>query len=452
MSYNKIKAKLQDKNSFTYMAYVVLKSKLFSSAIMFLSSILVLRTLSKEEYGLYVLTLIWFAFFELMLGNIDASLTRFIPTSGKLTQHKLIATVLSIKTAIMFFIISCFVIFYDTSKVFLQISNENLETYYELYIIVSVSFLFKYITTTAVTIINAFMLYDLLFKLTILNSMGSLFIAGVIWFYHLDIVYYVLSSTLFAFIYSLVVVQVLSSTKKVSLKSLSKYINLKDIKYISRDKIIPYSLPLFGVGMLSYIKNYLPSYLFGTMISLETLAVFNILKKLTDFLHKGYAGFIQGLYPKLFKMMHSKSKAIDKLFWIGFGIRVVVFIAMYFSYDLILSIYNITEGQYDRLIFITLLSVYMIMYFATFSNLIIMSDKNTKYIFNSSLLQFIMMIAITYYLYYLYGTIGIIISILIVRLFSVSLILYYSNKIFKNKYLWYMFGLVNFGIGVLYIW
>ena len=191
----KIKAKLQDKKSFTYMAYVVLKSKIFSSAIMFLSSIIVLRTISKDEYGLYVLTLVWFAFFELMLGGIDASLTRFIPTSGKLTQHKLIAAVLSIKTTIMFFIVFLFVILYDTSKYFLQISSENLETFYELYVIVSASFLFKYITTTATTIINAFMLYDLLFKLTILNSLGSLFIAGLVWLYHLDIVHYILSST-----------------------------------------------------------------------------------------------------------------------------------------------------------------------------------------------------------------------------------------------------------------
>lgn len=65
------KAKLQNKNSFTYMAYAVLRNKLFSSAIMFISSIILIRALPKEDYGLYILALAFFAFFELLLSGSD---------------------------------------------------------------------------------------------------------------------------------------------------------------------------------------------------------------------------------------------------------------------------------------------------------------------------------------------------------------------------------------------
>ena len=78
-----------------------LKSKLFSAFVLFLSSIIVIRALPKEEYGLYVLTLGFFLHFLIFyLDGTDASLTRFIPISGKRVQHHLVATVISIKTLI----------------------------------------------------------------------------------------------------------------------------------------------------------------------------------------------------------------------------------------------------------------------------------------------------------------------------------------------------------------
>ncbi len=440
------KAKLQNKNSFTYMAYAVLRNKLFSSAIMFISSIILIRALPKEDYGLYILALAFFAFFELLLSGSDASLIRFIPTSGKQEQHRLIGTVLAIKSFITIFILILLFFTYSLSIDLLNISEKNLETYTILYIIISVGFIFKYIITTTTTIINSFMLYDVLFKLTIISSISSLIVAILVSFFELNIWQYLLISTIFAFIYSLLSVYMLYIQNKISYKILIKTINISTIKDIFKNRISSYSLPLFGVSMLSYIKNYLPTYLFGTMVSLETLAVYSIFKKITDFLHKGYAGFIQSLYPKLFKMMHSKNKAIDKLFWIGFGLRVLVFLALYFSYDLILSIYTIKETEYDYLIFVILISSFLIVYYATIFNLIIMNDKTTNTIFKASLLRATLMIIVPILFYVLFGNLGLIVSILVSDYIMVLIIMKILNSHSTNmkNILNYSFILTSF--------
>ena len=431
------------------MAYKILSSQLISSAILFISSIILIRTLSKDDYGLYVLIIAFFAFFDLLLGGTDASLVRFIQSSGKSMQHKLIAAVFSIKTIIVSMILIALYLLYDTSINMLNINNDKLHIYYLMYIIISISFLFKYIATTISTIINAYMLYDLMFKLSVLSSIVTLFISSSIYFWKLEIWQYVLLTTMWSFCYTVLLVIVFYKQKLISFKYIKKYINLTDIQYIVKDKILSYSLPLFGVGILSYIKNYLPTYIFGTMISLESLAVYSIFKKLTDFLHKGYASFIQRLYPKLFKMIDSKSKAIDKLFWIGLILRIFIFIGMYFSYDFILNIYNITEGEYDKFIFITLLSVYLLMYFATYSHIIIMSTKNTLGIFISSFLRNIPSLFLMYYLFNYYGLIGLLFSIYINAYLGTSYIIYLAYKISNKSYLLYIYYLILFFSSIL---
>ncbi len=194
--------------------------------------------------------------------------------------------------------------------------------------------------------------------------------------------------------------------------------------------------------MLSYIKNYLPTYLFGTMVSLETLAVYSIFKKITDFLHKGYAGFIQSLYPKLFQMMHSKSKAIDKLFWIGLGLRLMVFIALYFGYDVILSLYDIQESNLDSLIFIVLISAFFVMYFATFSNLIVMNSKQTGVILWASITRTVLSTALIFVLYQLFNMVGLILSIFLSSLIGLTYMMSHANKMHKLKYFLHTYFLV----------
>jgi O-antigen/teichoic acid export membrane protein len=427
-----IRKKLQNKKSFPYMGYTVLKSKLLSAFILFLSSIIIIRALPKDEYGLYVLISVFFSFFELFLSVNDASLTRFISTSGKRMQHQLVATVLSIKTLIIFLILTLFVFLYDISINILSVPSEKLLVYENLYLIMSIGFISKYIITTTITTLNAFMLYEILFRLTILNSLAILIIALFVSFYSLNIWQYVQLTTIFSFIYAIVSLYTLSREGRLSYRMIFNSINIKTIKSTLQRKIIPYSLPLFGIGLLGYIKNYLPSFILGTTASLEILASYNIFKRLTDFLHKGYDSFIQGLYPKLFKMMHSKSKVIDTLFWIGLILRIIAFVSLYFGYELIVNIYDIEESKYDYLIFSILISVFLIKYFSTFSNLIIMNDKTTFSLFKSSIMATIFSILAMYGMYEFYAIIGLILAIFMSSIFGTSLTLYYSMKIYSN--------------------
>jgi O-antigen/teichoic acid export membrane protein len=445
----KILYKLADKKSFSYMAYKVIQSSLFSSGLMFASSIIIIRHLPKEDYGLYVLMMAYFAIFELFMGGFDASLVRFIPTSGKLKQHKLIATILSIKTVITVAILFAFYFLYDYSYQWLNIPVNKLNEYTELYIIISISFIFRYISTTIGTLLASFMMYDLSFKLSVISGVLTLLNSIFIWEFSYGIVEYVLIATIISFIFALLNIYYLYYSKNLSFQKVISSINFIDIKYTFISQVWSYSTPLLGVSLFSYIKNYLPTYLFGTMVSLETLAVYSIFKKITDFLHKGYSGFIQSLYPKLFKIIHSKSNAIDKLFWIGLGLRIAAFVALYFGYDLILSLYDIKESDLDKLIFVTLACSFLIYYFGTFATINVLSKKTTTEILYSSLFLGIISLVLLQIGYYLFGVLGIIFGDFIAKLLGVSLVVYYSKINKDNRVRISYYSIVIFSIIIL---
>ncbi len=425
--------KLSDKKSFTYMAYKVIKSKALSSVLLFMSSIILIRYLPKEDFGLYILMISFFALFELFMGGFDASLVRFIPTSGKTKQHSLITTVFIIKTAITLLSLFALMLIFDYSIVLLNIPSDKIELYKSMYLLMIIIFIFKYISTINLNILTSYMMYEELFKISLLNSIATLFAAIYVSYMSLGLEKYIFLLIFINInIVSIGLVYVYRS-KRLSLKMLIKQINIIKLKQIFKEYILSYSAPLLGVNILSYIKNYLPIYIFGTIISLETLAVYGIFKKITDFLHKGYAGIIQGLYPKLFKMIHSKSKAIDIIFWLGLALRLIIFGVLYFGYNFVLDIYNIKEAPIDRFIFTTLMSVFFIMYFSTFADLIVMSTEKTIKIFIASFIRNILYIFIAIFLFEFFGLKGLLIAIFINAYIGSSFMVHFAYNIIKRK-------------------
>ena len=434
-----IQSKLQNTKSFTYMAFIVLKSKLFSASISLLSSIIIIRALPKDEWGLYILTLTFFAIFEIFLSGTDASLTRFIPTSGKKKQHQLVATVLSIKTILTILFLFLFIFLYDISINLLNIPVNNISIFQNLYLIISIGFISKYILTTVLVLLNAYLLYDFIFRLTILNSIATLLIALLVSHLGLNIWQFAILTTFFSYIYAIVSFYTFFNRGKLSYRLLFKSINIKTFKYTFTNQISSYSLPLFGVGLMSYIKNYLPSFILGTAVSLESLAVFNIFKRLTDFLHKGQASFIQGLYPRLFKMVSEENKTVVKLYFLGFAIRFFVFLTLYFGYEIVLDVYDINQTKYTYLIFLMLISVFLTMYFATFFNLIIQSKVSTFTILKTSIFRSSLFIALVPLGYAYYGLLGLISSIFIAELGLALLLIILVNKNYLFKKMLYSY-------------
>ena len=101
MIIEQLKSKLSNRGSLSYMAYKVLQSKLLAGLLGLISTIIIVRYLPKDDFGLYTLILVYFSFFEILLSATDSALVRFIPVSGKVFQHQLISTILLIKTILL---------------------------------------------------------------------------------------------------------------------------------------------------------------------------------------------------------------------------------------------------------------------------------------------------------------------------------------------------------------
>lgn len=432
---SRIEHKLNDKSSFTYMAYMVLKSKLFSAVLLFLSSVILIRALPKDDYGLYVLALTFFAFFELLLGGTDASLTRFIHTSGKKVQHQLIATILTIKTLISLALLFVLFFLYNYSIKLLNIPLDKIDLYDKIYFVLAFYLLLKSFSTTISTLITSYLLFDLNFKLTLFNGMINLFIALIIWQFHLTIWHYALFNTLALFLFILISIFAFTLKQKIFYPQIIQNISLPIIVNIMRTKVISYSFPLLGVSIVSYIKNYLPNYLFGTLVSLDSLAAYSIFKSLLDFLHKGYAGFIQGLSPRLFKFIHQKNESINKIFWIGLIIRMFIFAVLYFCYDYLLSIYKLPDTPLNEWIFLSANSFFLIYYFGTFATLLVSSEDSTKKLFFASFFMNFAAILIVPLCYYFMGVLGIILGEALSKVLGVMIIVKTSGLLRNRKIL-----------------
>ena len=303
-----------------------------------------------------------------------------------------------------------------------------------MYTAFSFSILIKYVKTTTNAIITSFMLYDVLFKLTIFNNLCVFITASIVSVFQLNIGQYVLIITLINFFSTLLSVYILHTQKKLSYRAVIAHININTLQDTFKNKIVSYSSPLLGVSILSYIKNYLPTYFLGAMISLELLAVYSIFKKITDFLHKGYSAFLQSLYPKLFQLMKLKSRTVDIFFWMGYGLRIILFLFLYYSYNLIISLYDIKEIEsLNFKIFITFLTSFLIIYFGTFHDFIIMSSQKTKSILYTSIITNTVMVPLVLSLFYLFNFEGLLFSIFLQNLITAYGLRFFSVQIEKNK-------------------
>lgn len=437
-----LQEKLQNKQSFFYMAYKVIKSKIFSSLLLFISMIIIVRHLPKEDFGLYALLVAYFAFFEVFLGGFDASLVRFINRAGKREQHHLFSTIIAIKTVILVIAMVIIIFLYNLSIGLLNIPQDKLLLYKSVYIVLSINFLLKFLITTFSNLFTSYMLYQLIFKIAVLNGLLVMFSALLVSYLNYGLYEYSLFLTLSNLILCIYYYFSFSKENKISKKYLFNSFKKEILLKTFENKILKYSTPLLGVSILSYFKNYLPTFLFGSMISLESLAVYTVFKKITDFIHKGYDGVLKTLYPILFKMVNDKSNKINLLFWAGLFLRLIIFVILWLSYDYILDLYKITESEYDNLIFIILISIFLIMYFATFSNMIILSGKNTNKIFLTAISRTIISIVIIYLLFNLFGKIGLIISMFITTIIGITIIVRFASQNYNDKYFIYLYYIV----------
>jgi len=369
------------------MALTVTQSKLISASISFFSTLLIFKALPQSQYGLLALALIFFAFFDALVKFPESSLIRFIPTSGKLFQHKLISSVLMLFISLLLVVLVLLFLTRPLSVFLLNIEDNFIIEYEKLYLALIISLLPKTIMFFQISFLNSYKRYKSLLKITVLKSLFTLTIAVIVSYQNLQVWEYI---ELSAAGYSLLSVMIFFEIKKeikISIRKIITFAKLQNFNSVLKEIFIPYSLPLLGVGFLSIFRNQLPNYVIGYSSSYDTLAIFSIIRKVTNFFHKGLSGLTETLYPKLFQLVINRNKSLEFYFWLNLTLRILIFIIFATNYNLFISYMDIKEENYTYFLYISLWLVFLFLHFGMFFNLIVQSKARTLAILQTSIVR-----------------------------------------------------------------
>ncbi|MDC1536799.1 hypothetical protein N8516_06510, partial [Candidatus Thioglobus sp.] len=89
---------------------------------------------------------------------------------------------------------------------------------------------------------------------------------------------------------------------------------------VAKKYILPYSAPLTGSSILTYVKNNLPILILGKEFSLEGVAVFSILKTFFKALHSVSGSFVNPMMSKFLELKNHGDEFFKNLNTIYFGI------------------------------------------------------------------------------------------------------------------------------------
>lgn len=427
-----MKQNFQNKKSLIFILYKVVKSNVFVSIISFASSVIIFRHLENSEYGIYILALVFFSFFDIIVNSFDSILIKNIYACGTIKRYRLLSIILSIKIILIMLSFLLFHFLYKFSIFALNITSSVEQIYSNIYVILALIFIFKHILNTLQTLFTSYMRYDYLFNSQIATALLGLIASIAISALDLDVVNYVflllvvfIINTIYSFI-------LLKNMKKVFIRFLIGNKSLYDLKDTYKNIIVPYYMPLLGVGVLSFFKNNLPTYFIGTMISLELLAIYSVLAKQVDFLHKVYANVIISIYPKIFKMIDNNYKVLDKIFYIGLIIRIVLFIVLIYTYNIVIQLYGLKDTNINYFIYILLITIFLVTYFVTFFNLVIMYQNRTLSILKASIFRNILLFVLPNSLFLFYDIKGFFYGLLLAEISMTIYVIFLISKVYNN--------------------
>ena len=400
--------------------------------IMFLNSVIIFRSVDKSFYGLYVIMVSLFAITELLMAGLNDSIVRFLKDKISLRDKQgIVLFVLYIKyLLILLFIIS---ISLASKYGFLEFIIGNYEEVSSvvnsfLFIVVINGILSNFISVNY-SILNSQLEYKLAAKIDFIRNLISLLIVFSLSFYTNNYLHYLYFNSFLG----MIVLLFLSNKIKNDFSDffIIDIIQAKTNLKIAKKYIIPYSAPLTGSSLLTYIKNHLPTIILGKEFSLESVAVFSILKTFFKALHAISGSFIS---PMMSQFLGLKNNIIDftsklnKIFFGVFILRLTLLGFVLLLMDNFFLIYKLENSSVNRFVFYLLGLEFIVAGMISIYGINLRLENTTKKVLIASFVRFIVEISLIYLILIDYGIMAAALILFIARSVETIVTYIYSFK------------------------
>ena len=406
--------------------------------VLLLISIIIFRTVDKSYYGLYVVMLSLFAIVELLMAGLNDSIVRFLKDKIPLVdKQNIVLFVLCYKYFLIFSFIAIVYVAkqYGFFEFLIGNYSEVVNVVDSFLLVAILNGIFSAFIGVNNCILNAQHQYKWTANLGLFRNLTYLLLVVVLSFYTQDYLDYLYS----AIVVNIVVLMFLSIkiNKDFSEFSIPSLIKLKFSTGIGKKYIFPYTVPLTGSSLLTYVKNHLPTLILGKEFSLEDVAVFSILKTFFKALHSVSGSFIDPMMSKFLELKSNVkdfSTKMNAIFYGAFFLRLSLFVALSLLVQYFFLIYKIESNAINQFIFYVLGLEYVIAGMILCYGIILRLDKTTNKVLIASIVRFVVEITLIYLILMDYGIVAASLILLIARYVeTVTTYLYIRRQRIFNK-------------------
>ena len=402
-----------------------------------LISIIIFRSVDKTYYGLYVILLSLFAVIELLMAGFNDTIVRFLRDKISVNDKQSIVFFILIYK---YLLISTFIIFLYLAKYFglfqFLIGNYNsISNEVDSYLLVVI---LNGILSTFISVNNCILNSQNQYKLTanigLLRHALFFIIVVSLSFNTSNYLYYLyagISLSALVLIYLLFVIY--KDFKEFSIFNIFKS---KFQFSIGKKYIFPYTTPLTGSSLLTYIKNYLPIIILGKEFSLENVAIFSILKTFFKALHSLTSSFIDPMMSKFLELKNMPRDFVKKMrsiFWSMFIFRILIFTVLAILIKYIFMIYNLDNTKVNQFVFYILGIEFVIAGMILIYGIILRLENTTYKVFQASFIRFGVELSLIYLILFDYGVIAAALILLVSRYIETAITFFFvrGQKIFN---------------------
>ena len=415
----------------------LLKYNTIGYLLIFITSIIIFRTVDKSSYGLYVLVISFFAISDLILSGVNESIVKLLKEyEGNNKAKQILKIAYQTKLLVIFFIFSLLItlVQYGILIDFFNIEKTDEVLFIYFIYIGFISNLIGGINGIISSILNSIMQYESTAKISFIKSFFYLILVISLTQFTNEYIFYLILNLILSFVFMLFLVKKVLIFRPQLHRSLFK--EKINISFVKRE-IMPYFFPLQGVSLLSYIKNHIPVIFLGNYTSLEQVASFSIIKLFFKNIHTLASSFFYPMTSKFIELSSSKivlRRTLEKIMYYSFGARFAILTLLIIFNNEFLSIYGINNDREIQLVSFIFGLEFLVSGVIHCFNVPLRLEKNTLTIFKIAFFRAVFELILIFTLIEEFGAIGAAIVFFLSRMFETIVAYFYvlRFKLFNN--------------------
>ena len=449
-------ARTRDPLSIFHMAKVVFTTNVIVQVVFIAGSILLVRHLSKSDYGLWRVLAALIAFPQLLFVGCDHAITRFVPVEVRRNADAVVWSVFLLKATAAGIVLFIFVLALPVLPRWMNISLEMQPLFGRLFWLMLAGAAVAVISTTLFATASAHKLFSLILRVSTAKQIAVFIcVIGVISL-DLGITHYVLCELLLnvlQVVYLWWAIKPVTKERGGDLLAAAMALDRWTLLRNGWDQYLKaYAMPLNASSLLSYVRGHVPLLLLGSRFSLESAAVYSILKNILTTIHKTIGGVVEGVFPRVFEMYEADRALFVRRFYRYMGaaylLRLSLGAAVFFGAPIIFWVYKI-DGTPELMVVLTILVLeFFLTEVAGISNVVVLLSKRTMAVLWSSGFRFVVEAILIAFVTLRYGILGAAITLFVSRSVEGLVIVWASNRVFplRRQYLAFAVVLTAFAI------